>query len=358
MSERCGVACNPVMMTLARESRGWTQRELARAIGVTQATICKYELGLLRITDDDLAAIASTLDYDPALFEQTEFVSGLGGDFLYRRRARVSARARRRVQAEANIRKMQVARLLRAAQIEHDCRIPAIQPEEAGERPERIAREVRRAWRLDRGPIRSVTKAVETAGGIVFLVDFQSDLIDGTNLREPGMPPLIFVNGNAPGDRHRFNLAHELGHVVMHFATVLQDAEEQANAFAAEFLMPASDIRSDLRELDLAAAARLKAVWGVSMAALITRARDLSAITISTYRRLFTALSARGYRREEPLPIPVERPEVFDSLLAFHRDKLGLADHDMRRLLFTAELGPKPIERVPRLRLTDHGLFN
>jgi Zn-dependent peptidase ImmA (M78 family) len=226
-------------------------------------------------------------------------------------------------------------------------------------RIDRIAQEVRNVWRLPPGPVRNVTAAIENAGGVVFVMDFETDLIDGTNVRFPGSPPMLFVNSKVPGDRHRFNLAHELAHVVMHLSPTFGDAEEQADQFASEFLMPRSTIRSDLRNLDLSVAAQLKVVWGVSMAAIIKRAYDVGTITQSTYRRLFTALSARGMRTHEPLEVPFEKPTVFETLVAVHREDFQMTDAEMRKVLFTDQLGPMPTKQPPpKLRLNLFGPEN
>lgn len=346
------VAVNPAMIVLARESRGWTQKDLSKAIVAGQAAVSKYELGLLPVSDQHQNDIARVLRYEREFFEQPDLLVGLGGDFLYRKRARLSAKAQRRIEAEANIRKMQVVRLLRGAAIEERFPFPAIPLNEVSGRPEAAAQELRRAFRLPRGPVRDLTRVMENAGAIVFTVDFGTDLIDGTNIRLPGIPPLLFLNVNVPGERHRFNLAHELGHAVMHFATAIGDAEIEANQFANEFLMPKAEIRTDLQNLDLPAALRLKQFWGVSMAAIIHRAYRLNVIPQSRYRRLFTQLGAGGMRVREPQPLPFEKPEAFDRLLEVHRNKLGFGDDDMRKLLFTEALGEIPVpEAQPRMRL-------
>ncbi|WP_246430558.1 ImmA/IrrE family metallo-endopeptidase [Streptomyces rectiverticillatus] len=59
---------------------------------------------------------------------------------------------------------------------------------------------------------------------------------------------MFLLNSTVPGDRFRFSLAHELGHVVMHTGPGdprLQ--EQQADQFAAEFLMPHGSVLADLR---------------------------------------------------------------------------------------------------------------
>ncbi|MDP9173409.1 MAG: ImmA/IrrE family metallo-endopeptidase [Planctomycetota bacterium] len=349
------MAVNPAMIVLARESRGWTQKDLAKVIRAAQATISKYEIGAIPVPDYHRDQICTALNYERELLQQPDLLVGLGGDFLYRKRARLSAKSQRRVEAEANIRKIQVVRLLRGAAIEERFPFPSIPLNEVAGKPETAAQELRRAFRLPSGRIHNLTKVLENAGAIIFTIDFGTDYIDGTNIRIPGIPPLMFLNKNVPGERHRFNLAHELGHLVMHFATAIGDPEVEANAFANEFLMPKVEIRSDLQNLDLSSALRLKRVWGVSMAAIIHRAYKLSVIPESRYRRLFTQLGAGGMRTREPEPLPFETPETFDKLLEIHRTRLGFSDDDLRKLLLTDELGEIPVPHAPQMRLT--GLF-
>ena len=351
---------NPSMIALARESRGWTQRDLATAIRAAQGTVAKYELGAIPVPDYHVDALCRSLNYDRALFEQPGLLVGLGGDFLYRKRAKLAMKKQRRVEAEANIRKLQVMRLLRGAAVEERYPLPTLPldefPGHPGKAPAKAAQETRRAFRLPRGPVRNLTRVLENAGAIIFTVDFGTDLIDGTNIRLPGLPPLLFLNAKVAGERHRFNLAHELGHAVMHFSTASTgDPEEEANAFAQEFLMPKEEIRSDLRNLNLAGAMRLKSVWGVSMAAIIRRAYELKEISEATYRRMFTQMGANNMRTVEPGPLPFEEPEAFSQLLELHRTKLGFSDDDMRRLLFTDQMGEMPVPKAPQLRLA--GLF-
>ena len=348
---------NPAMIVVARESRGWTQSDLAEALGVKTPAVCKYELGTLN-PGLDITRIADALKFDQRFFEQDTRLVGLGGDFLYRKRAHVSAKVRRRVQAEINILRIQCERLLANVKMPDDLPFPAIQPEERAGRIEQIARDVRAAWKIPAGPISNVTAIVEGMGAIVFAMNFGTFAIDGTNVRQPGFPPLLFLNRMVAGERHRYNLAHEIGHAIMHCGQSLGDPEEEANRFASEFLMPKKEIRSDLANIDLPAAARLKAVWGVSMAALIRRAHDLKLISDSTYRRLFTALSANEMRVQEPFPIPFEEPSTFERLKSIHTEQRGLTPEDMRALLFTDQLGPIEVQHIPRLRISNGALFD
>jgi Zn-dependent peptidase ImmA (M78 family) len=150
----------------------------------------------------------------------------------------------------------------------------------------------------------------------------------------PGMPDLIFFNEDVPMDRLRFTLAHELGHLVMHRIPSLK-MEDEANRFAAEFLMPRAEIEPQLMRLSLPVLATLKQIWKVSMAALLEHAKRLGTVTERQYVRLRSALSAHGYLRREPaeLDVPREQPHVLRALLDFHMNELRYGLDELGKLL-------------------------
>jgi Zn-dependent peptidase ImmA (M78 family) len=126
---------------------------------------------------------------------------------------------------------------------------------------------------------------------------------------------VIVLAGAKVGDRLRMNVAHELGHLVMHKPIVnpIREMEEQAFHFAAEFLMPENRMRLEIvPPVNLDTFASLKQRWGVSIAALIMRARKLEIIKQRKYAQLFQQLSARGWRMREPrmFDVPVEKPRA------------------------------------------------
>jgi Zn-dependent peptidase ImmA (M78 family)/transcriptional regulator with XRE-family HTH domain len=329
---------NPQMLILAREARGLTQSELAEAIGARQAKISKYENGMLLVSECDLAEIAKALNYSDELFFQNDRVYGLGSSILFHRQRRsVPIFTQRKLQAQVNILRMQVERLLRAAEVKTTSQFRQLDMDTCGGTAEGVADCIRAAWRMPIGPVVSVTAAIEVAGGIVIKCPFGTHQIDAFHLWVPDLPPLFFVNRELPGDRLRFTLAHEVGHAIMH-AIPTEKMEQEADQFAAELLMPREDIRKFLRNITLQAAAVLKPRWKVSMAALVRRARDLGEITERQYTRLFAGLSALGYRTNEPIPVPVEEPTVLGELIAVHRGPLGYTDADLARLLFTSDM--------------------
>ena len=344
------VVCNPGMLTLARESRGWTQEELAQAIGISQSKLSKFEIGALDPDEHELALIGATLHYDVEFFAQTDPKHAIGASLIYRQKASVPAKITRRIEAEINVRKMQVSRLLKGAKVD-DHLFPSIPTDAVGGNVAAVARELRRIWKVPSGPIPDLTRLVEANGGIVVQMDFGTRLIDGAHLWVPGLPPMFFMSRDVPGERYRFSLAHELGHAVMHRASGIGEIEDEADVFASEFLMPGDSIRSDLRNFNLEVARRLKAFWKVSMQALIERAHDLQVITLLKRRRMHMAISAQGGRINEPWPLSLEKASQFDSLVAFHYDSLHFTNDEVRRIMFTDRMGAIPVPEEFRLRL-------
>jgi IrrE N-terminal-like domain len=82
-------------------------------------------------------------------------------------------------------------------------------------------------------------KLVERAGVIIGLSQFGGASISGVTFRVPGKPPLVLLDALHPGDRQRYTLAHELGHLVMHRSPT-PTMESEATEFASAFLMPAT----------------------------------------------------------------------------------------------------------------------
>ena len=152
---------------------------------------------------------------------------------------------------------------------------------------------------------------------------------------------VIVVAGAVPGDRLRWSVAHELGHLVVHQSPdgTLTQFEQQANQFAAEFLLPEVAMRHELvPPITLSVIVALKPRWQVSMQALIRRAHDLRILSDRQYHYLFEQLGARGWRTQEPanLDIPVEKPRAIRQL-AETLYKYPLPDQIVAETLFAED---------------------
>ncbi len=317
---------NPEMLILARESRGWFQSELADAASLQQGTVSKIESGALVPSPETLDRLAEKLRYPRELFFQSDRVYGFNSTvFFHRKRQSLSDKVLRKLHAQVNLVRMRIARLLRSTEIRSDSRFQRVDLAEYRDNPELVARLVRSMWLLPPGPIRNVTRAIEDAGGIVVSMDFETRQIDAVSEWVAPFPPIFVINSHSDitGDRLRLTLAHEIGHSIMHqFPTATMEAE--ANRFAAEFLMPAREIKPSLYSLDFPKLMDLKAHWKVSMAALIQRAGTLGTISENQKKYMFINLGKKGWRLREPehTDIPAEKPELFNALIDAHVSQL------------------------------------
>jgi Zn-dependent peptidase ImmA (M78 family)/DNA-binding XRE family transcriptional regulator len=320
------------MLTMARQAREMTQEDLAVAVGVSQARISKIEHGLAP-ADDIIEALATQLDYPREFFYQEGHNYGLPIRH-HRKRASLGQRALDRIHAAINIRALQLRELLNSASVDPELELRRIDVDTFDGAAEEIARAVRSFWRVPRGPIGNLMGLLERAGIVLIPMDFGEPEIDAIAQVVPGLPPMIFFSTHAPMDRLRFTLAHELGHLVMH-ALPTPTMEKEANRFAAEFLMPSADIVHQLTRVTLPLLATLKAVWRVSMAALLERARNLQTITQRQYIRLRSELSRCGYLRREPAEIDVseEHPALLKAIVAFHVEQLGYGPRELAKVI-------------------------
>jgi len=336
------------MLTLRREALGMTQTELAERWGVTQAFVSRVEADLLALPADKLDPLAEQLGVPAAFFLETAEIHGYGSPcFYHRKRKSIPVPKLRSIQARVNILRIQTAKLLAGIEIGSPQRFAPMDIEEHGS-PEKVARLVRASWGLPMGPVQNLVGAIESNGGIVVMTDFGTTQLDAVSQWTAGLPPLLFANSTQPGDRLRWTLAHELGHLFMH-AVPSGNQETEADQFASEFLMPAREIALELDPVTLPRLVELKARWRVSMAALIVRARDLKVITPTKCTSWFKRISQLGYRRIEPHRIAPEAPTVLRDVLNIHQTEHGYTTEELARLTLTLE--PEFVEQfLPEAR--------
>ena len=301
-----------------------TQSGLAQRLHVSQGKISKIEQGMQGVSDELLNGIASELGYPPSFFEQSGSIYPPATPF-HRKKQSLTRKEESQVEAIANIQRQHFLCLQKAADFDYD--VPSLDIDEYGS-PEKVAMVLRSYWRLPKGPIENLTEVLEDAGIVVVHISNVSDKMDGFTLISPQAKPIVFLNAKMPGDRMRFTLAHELGHIVMH-GIHTPDMENEANKFASEFLMPAKEIKPQLRPVSLPKLASLKPYWKVAMAALLKRASDLGVLTPNQTRYMWIKMAP--YRMREPVEIDVEieTPTLFRELITFHLKDLEYSVDDL-----------------------------
>jgi Zn-dependent peptidase ImmA (M78 family)/transcriptional regulator with XRE-family HTH domain len=305
---------NPTRLQQAREIRGWTQTALAQQVGVHQSAIAQLETGRTQPSPEVLDAISWATGFPPAFFTRPSGPAFPLGSLRFRARAAMTARQRRQAWWYAHTLYELMAQM--AAQTEYP--VPRL-PRLAGD-PVAAATITRQVLGLPPDqPISPLIRTLERGGVWVVAIPVPLPQRDAfsTWAGGDGSTPVIVVAATTAGDRRRFSVAHELGHLVLHQIPhgSSHDVERQADLFAAAFLLPAAAMREVLvPPITLTTLADLKARWGVSPQALIRRALTLGCLTPSQYRSLSAHLRARGWRTQEPIAVPVERPRALRQL--------------------------------------------
>lgn len=314
-----------------RIAAGMTQEQLANAIGVTQAAMSRYENDLREPEPETVEGIAAALGVTTRFLERTSRpAAALAVDVHMRRRATAKPTVWRQMEAQLNMLRMHSDFLREEVALASSLTMPGFDPFTTD--PTDAARMTRSQWRMPSGPARSIIRWIEAAGSVVLMTDLGSQRVDGLS-QWTADHPVIVVNAANPTDRIRWTLAHEVGHLVLHREDTTDDMEREADAFAAEFLMPELLVRPELANLTLGKAVDLKRQWGVSVAALIQRAHQLGVLTDARRTSLFKQLSARGWRVREPASeeIAPEKPELLDHI-ATHLRERGLNDNEVAHM--------------------------
>jgi Zn-dependent peptidase ImmA (M78 family) len=190
---------------------------------------------------------------------------------------------------------------------------------------ERAAQNLRAHWNLGIDPIPNLVELLEDRGIKVIVVDSQEN-IDGlaAQVRRRGKDAVrvIVICDGIHGERQRFNLAHELGHMVMEVASDDEKFREKAaHRFAGSFLMPAETLWSSVgrhrTSIGWSELFALKKVFGASAQAITFRCSDLGIFPATLAQRMFKEFSRLGYRSGpdyEPHHVPEENPERFQRL--------------------------------------------
>lgn len=329
----------------ARELRGLTQTELAKRIKVTQGRIAQLEGEFREVADSLISEIAYRTDLPLSYFSKPPENWLSAGSLLFRARTSISKREVTQSLRDAE----HVFGLAHAMAKNLD--IPVLLKMIGGD-PKEAARKTRALLGLSpTEPIRNLIRLLEGIGVWVLAVPAMKgrDAFCCWAAVEGRQIPIIVVSPDCPGDRLVMNVAHELGHLVLHknqLGRLSPELEKEAFAFGAEFLMPETGIRSDLRApISLSLTARLKPKWGVSIQALIRRAYDLNVISERQYRYLFMQLSSKGWRTTEPVPLAPEKPRLLKKMAeVLYGDPISVD-----RIAAEADMLPAEVNRILNL---------
>lgn len=302
----------------ARAAAGCSLRELAEKVGVSATAISKYERGMDMPGSDVLLRLARALDVKVEFFFRSPAVRVEVGSF----RCHKSLPAKQRRALIARVQEW-LERYSEAEAVVGEERSFAFPPgmdrrADTLERVEEVASGLRQAWNLGDDPIENLCEVLEDNAVRVGMIE-GARKFDATLCYTEDGDPVMAIGEGQPGDRQRFNLAHELGHLVLKIPEDM-DEEAAAHRFAGAFLVPAPAVRFELgkqrRRLDFYELCLLKHKYGLSMQAWVMRARDLGLISSSAVERIFRSFRARRWHKTEPgEPYPPEEPQRLKRLV-------------------------------------------
>lgn len=308
----------------ARKIYGISQEELEQSTGVSQALISYVERGAKQATPDVVAAIAASMELPIEFFDVVPEDIPLDS-LRFRKQKTASTLTTARAQA-LFAEGFRVARRLTEDANYPVPDFPIATGEIGADDIVEIASATREALRIAADqPVPHLMRIVERAGipiAPIVLPDAETEGPRSRN-RHFGLSYLAGIGDRgfigffpgAQGDRDRFTIAHELGHIVLHTARNTADPEAEANLFAGELLLPRSRATEILTPtMNLRDYARLKATWGISIQALVLRANRIGAIDSDRMTSLYKQINARGWRQQEPVTVQPEAPALLGRL--------------------------------------------
>ena len=317
-----GKKVNGQMVRIARESRGLLQAELSEITGISKTALNRIEQNVYETSETSVDLITNALKYPRSFFYQTGEQVPLA--LSYRKRDKVSAKVLSKIDANVNVYRLNIESVIEVLGL-NEVQLPQLDVLALGS-PANCAKELRKIWNIPSGPITNLSEILEHNGITLLSFDFETDRVDGRFMMALDKFPVIVTNKRLLGDRQRFTLAYQLGHIVMHLYTspgFKRDLPHEANLFAAEFLMPTEDINDDLTDLTLPKLGELKRKWKVSMQALLYRASDLTVISEKQKKSLLKIFNQQNIRRREPreLDVPVEAYHAIKDKFTQYRTK-------------------------------------
>lgn len=314
--------------------------DVASLVGKTRQYLHKVESHQTQPTDELTESLAEILNVEAEFFWSPPTYSLPEDLFHFRKQFTTRALAKQVTLARGEL----VYRIV--ALLEKELKLPSLKFFEpsacSGEKSiEDIANLCRAEWGLGNGPISNMTRLAEYLGAIVTSFSSTSKEVDALSVAT--LRPVIVRNDAKESIcRQRFDIAHEIGHLILHSGIITGDrkTESEANRFASAFLIPSAMMiklfpRPKGGRLDWAGISKFKLTWKVSKAAILYRARQLDLITEDQYKSGVIRLRRTGEatkEREDDL-IQAEPPELLQKSFNVLATRKNLYSEDISKKL-------------------------
>lgn len=318
------ISFNGERLREAREARGISATSLSELVGKSQQTISHYEKGVASPPEATVSELARALSVSETFF----FARRPGKseqNYFFRSMAATTKTSRNKAHRKGDwlsdvvefVEEYVELPEPQFAALQEHTELHQISDDEIDD----IAARVRQSWKLPPGPIANIVSLLEHKGAVVTRGPLGHESMDGLSfINDNGRLFIMIGTDKGSPVRWRWDVAHELGHVVLHSDIAPSKLkpedyalmEKQAHRFAGAFLMPAVAFHEDFFAANLDTLKVMKLKWKVSISAIILRAKQLKLISEETERRLWINMSRRGWRKIEPYDdsMDVEEPRL------------------------------------------------
>lgn len=314
----------PEKIREARVARGLSQSQLSELVGVSSQAISQYEKGYSIPNPSVVLRMVDVLDFPISFFSNSSINKSKKGDIVY---FRANKNLTKKLQDACKVRIEWINNaysmlnkyfMLPKVNMPNFASIDIESLDLIG--IEEIANELREYWKLGEGPIVNLIDVLQENGIVITKLKINNKKIDGFSTWKKGIPYIFIENEKGSAVRSRFNLAHELGHLILHSGLNEEEIEEyktiiedQANQFAGAFLLPRESFNSEIISSSIDSFVLLKRKWVVSIGAMIKRAQDTEMLTENQIRYLKSQMIKYGYYKKEPMDdsINPEKPYLF-----------------------------------------------
>ena len=193
---------------------------------------------------------------------------------------------------------------------------------------------LREKWGLGYGPIFNIVELLEDKN--IKVVDLRvNEDFDGLQTRVNGTIPVVVFNANKINkpDRIRFTLLHELAHLLLKFGDITERQKETlCHQFAGAMLLPEKTLRAELgdhrNKLSINELGNIKKKYGISMQAIVIRAKDCGIINEHYTKQFFFLIKQMNWKVDEPIEYNgAEESNRFKQLLfrALIEDQISMS---------------------------------
>jgi Zn-dependent peptidase ImmA (M78 family)/DNA-binding XRE family transcriptional regulator len=313
-------------LRLARLTSGISLQQLGERVGATRQYLSQLETANKKPSADLLDALSYELKVFPQFFSTSLGNSVKDEECHFRKLSSVPAYSIRECTARITLVHRLVDVLDDLLELPK-MNFPDLGPIESNKDAALAAYRTRDYWKLGQGPIESVARLIEFSGGIITSLGSISEKVDALSVHRKR--PIIIINKLKNSPRLRFDLSHELGHMVMHkgVESGCRETEAQADQFASHFLLPQDALLQSYKpssRINWQSIKQIKVKWGISLRAIVYRLRHSGVLTPTQYRTANIHLNKKGSKIEElDDQVLREEPEILRNALLLLGNNYG-----------------------------------